>query len=59
LIYAGNTGEESRETVPCPSDDHRTLISDSLFADLNPPAQGSGSWTLNCDRLGVCGKMKD
>ena len=34
LCSAGNTGEESRETVPCPSDDHRTLISDSLFADL-------------------------
>ena len=36
-----------RETVPCPSDDQRTLISDSLFADLTPPAQSF--WTLNCD----------
>ena len=49
----GNTEQESRETVPCPSDDHRTLISDSLFADLTPPAQCF--WTLNCDGLRVCG----
>ena len=46
-----------RETVPCPSDDQRTLISDSLFADLTPPAQCF--WTLNCDGLRVCGKMTD